>query len=100
MQGHTKVFEVKVMARVLEVSESGYYAWRKQRQAMQNDADYDLKQEILRLREHSRNSYGYRQVYLKLRDAGHQINRKRGITYHARARLGGESEAADGANDE
>lgn len=65
------------MARVLEVSESGYYAWRKQRQAMQNDADYDLKQEILRLREHSRNSYGYRQVYLKLRDAGHQINRKR-----------------------
>jgi len=39
MQEHAKAFEVKVLARVLEVSASGYYAWRKQSQAKQNDAD-------------------------------------------------------------
>ena len=77
MREHAKEFEVRVMARLLEISESGYYAWFKQSQRPQGDADYDLIQEMLRLRSSSRDSYGYRQMWQKLRHAGYQINRKR-----------------------
>ena len=77
MHEYKTEFEIKVMARVLEVSSSGYYAWVARSKEAEIYADKELCEVISGLREESRNSYGYRSMTLRLRGLGKKVNRKR-----------------------
>lgn len=70
---------MQVLCRVLEVSRSGYYAWRSPRRARQAKVEAD-RQLLTRLRcihAESNGSYGVRRMSASLRRQGIRINRKR-----------------------
>ena len=55
---HQAVYLVQTMCRVLEVSRSGYYAWRKREPSVRAQADAALTARIREVREDSRKTYG------------------------------------------
>jgi putative transposase len=70
-------FEVKRMARLLEVSRAGYYAWRaaQDREPLpteQRRADLDAK--ILTFHRDSRGTYGSPRITLDLREGGDTVS--------------------------
>jgi len=54
------------MCRVLPVSQSGYYAWRKRPESGQELANRVLSQRIQAIHAHSRKTYGVRRVHAAL----------------------------------
>lgn len=65
------------MCRVLEVSASGYYAWRGRepsRRVVENDR---LVEKIRAVHEASRRNYGSPKIYRRLRRDGEAVNHKR-----------------------
>ncbi len=70
-------FDVTMMCECLDVSTSGYYAWRKRgpsRRAQENAA---LSELILQVFEGSRGTYGSPRVHAELVERGHDIDVKR-----------------------
>jgi len=70
-------FPVRAMCRVLGLSPSGYYAWRKRppsRRSVENEA---LLGEIERIHTFSRSTYGRPRLHAELLDEGHRVNHKR-----------------------
>jgi len=65
------------MCRVLEVSTSGYYAWRKRSPSSREQEDAILTQQITEIHERSRGTYGAPRVHAELRAQGTLIGRKR-----------------------
>lgn len=65
------------MCRVLEVSESGFYAWRKRPSCQRHREDAQLTQEIHQVFDQHRGRYGSPRVYQELKDQGRKISRKR-----------------------
>lgn len=65
------------ICRVLEVSASGYYAWRVRRDSVRVATDDELCAEIRVIFEETRGAYGVPRMTDELRDRGHLINRKR-----------------------
>jgi putative transposase len=65
------------MARVLEESRSGYYAWVARTKEDETCGDKELCKVMSGLREESRNSYGYRNMTLRLQGQGNKVNRKK-----------------------
>jgi putative transposase len=63
---HTAQFEVKVMCQVLQVSPSGYYAWKGRPESRQAAANRDLSQRIQHIHASSRGTYGVRRVHAAL----------------------------------
>jgi putative transposase len=51
---------IATMCRVLEVSTSGYYAWRQRRRSLRACADADLSLRIGVIHQRSRTTYGGR----------------------------------------
>lgn len=74
---HEGEFEVKIMCRVLEVSVSGYYAWRKRPASARAQANRELVEHIRRLHADSRQTYGSRRIHAALRQQGIGCNHKR-----------------------
>jgi len=73
-------FHVRLMCRVLEVSPSGYYAWRKEGPAGQTAraiADERLLLNIRLVHAESAETYGAPRVHHELRDHGHRVGKKR-----------------------
>ncbi len=68
MADHAGEFEVKLMCRVLEVSTSGYYAWRGRQPSKRERANALLLEEIRAIHRHSRRTYGSPRVYAALRE--------------------------------
>lgn len=68
---------VLVMCNVLEVSSSGYYAWRGRPESRRSRKDRELKQKIRSVFEKSRQTYGSPRVLDALRDQGIRCGRKR-----------------------
>jgi len=68
---------VAAWCEVLDVSVSGYYAWRERDISPRQQADVGLGDEIERVFVASRRTYGSHRVWLKLRDAGIRTSRKR-----------------------
>lgn len=68
---------MKLQCRVLQVSESGYYAWRKRRACPRTDVDAELVTQIRAVHVASRQTYGCRRVQAALRQQGIVCNRKR-----------------------
>ena len=65
------------MCRVLEVSASGYYAWRKRPASKRAREDGVLLRQIRTIHEASRQSYGVPRVYRELRENGVVVGRDR-----------------------
>lgn len=65
------------MTRILEVSNSGYYAWVARLKEDKGPIDKELCKVMGGLREESRNSYGYRNMTFRLRGLGYKVNHKK-----------------------
>ena len=65
------------MCRVLEVSASGYYAWRRRMISARTREDQRLQQRIRTIHERSRQTYGAPRIHAELREEGTRVGRKR-----------------------
>jgi transposase InsO family protein len=70
-------FEITVMCRVLAVSRSGYYAWRKRPTSARKMADQELKQQIKDIHQQSRQTYGSPRIQAELAENGVNCGAKR-----------------------
>lgn len=77
IEQYKQEFPVVVMCRVLEVSESGFYAWRKRPICQRSREDAQLTQEIHQVFDQHQGRYGSPRVYRELKDRGRKISRKR-----------------------
>ena len=68
---------VKRLCAVLEVSESGYYAWRKRAVSERARANGELVEQIRQVHQASRGTYGSPRVQAALRQQGVVCTRKR-----------------------
>ena len=64
------------MCRVLEVTRSGYYAWRKSVPSARARTDERLRVEVRAIHEMSRGRYGSPRVHAELRERGERVSRK------------------------
>jgi len=70
IEDHRAEFEITVMCRVLAVSRSGYYAWRKRPVSSREMANQGLKQQIKEIYQQSRQTYGSPRIHTELRENG------------------------------
>jgi len=63
-------YPVKLMARVLEVSRSGFYAWLCRKPSARKTHDDQMKPYVLGVHEFSRETYGPRRIQSELADNG------------------------------
>lgn len=95
MEDHRSAFEVERMCRVLGVSRSGYYDWRRRGPSRRQGRHLRLLREIERAFRASRQTYGSPRVFKALRAEGqrcgrHQVERlmrRHGITPRRRRRF-------------
>jgi putative transposase len=71
------VFPIVTMARVLGVSEAGYYAWHKRPPSSHALADASLLKRVRTIHANSRGTYGSPRVQAELRAGGERHGRKR-----------------------
>ena len=77
MSANQAVFPVATMARVLRVSEAGYYAWRHRPPSAHALADTALLKRVRTIHASSRETYGAPRVHAELRASGEKHGRKR-----------------------
>jgi putative transposase len=70
-------YPVALMCGVLEVSRSGFYAWRKRPASARALEDQRLSLEVSTIHAESRRSYGSPRVHMELRERGRRLGRKR-----------------------
>ena len=71
------MFSIRAMCRVLEVSASGYYAWRRRMISVRTRENEKLQQRIRTIHDHSRQTYGAPRIHAELKDEGTRVGRKR-----------------------
>jgi len=74
---HQALYPVRAMCRVLEVSPSGYYAWRKRAPSKRSKGNAVLLRKIKRFHKESDGTYGSPRIYEDLKDEndGASLNR-------------------------
>ncbi len=77
MTAHQAVHRVATMCRVLGVSPSGHYAWRKRPLSARARADVELSAEIQAIHRESRGTYGAPRIHAELAARGVHLGRKR-----------------------
>ena len=77
MNANQAIFPVATMARVLGVSEAGYYAWRHRSPSAHALADAALLKQVRTIHASSRETYGAPRVHAALRADGGKHGRKR-----------------------
>jgi putative transposase len=77
IEQYQQEFPVVVMCRVLGVSESGYYAWRKRPESRHKQEDARLTTHIQDVFVTFRGVYGSPRIHAELRDQGVRCSRKR-----------------------
>jgi putative transposase len=77
VKAHQALWPVAVQCRVLEVSSSGYYAWRKRPLSKRRQSDRELADRIEVLWHDSRENYGRPRIQADLRDEGIGASDKR-----------------------
>ena len=75
MEVHRGIFRLEPMCRVLRLSRSSYYHWREHQHA--RDCNEELVEDIRRIHEQSRKTYGSPRITKALRKQGKRYNRKR-----------------------
>ncbi len=73
IEGHREVFLVRVMCSVLQVSASGYYAWRGRPESARAQANRALVEDIRRVHTGSRRRYGSPRVHASLQAEGKRV---------------------------
>ena len=82
-------YPTSLLCRVLQVSRSGYYAWRQRGTSRRAQADAELSGEIATAHERSRRTYGAPRIHAELRACGRRVGRKRVARLMRRAGLVG-----------
>ena len=77
IQDNCKRWSVEKMAHVLEVSTSGFYAWKKRTATKKAQMDRILTDEIKNIQEKHHNRYGSPRVYHELRNRGYRVGHNR-----------------------
>lgn len=78
MEQNRSKYRVAKMAQWLQVSKSGYYAWRKRPKSKRCMENKTLLEEIIRIHESSRGTYGGRKITHEInRGAEKKVNHKR-----------------------
>ena len=77
MSANQAIFSIRAMCRVLEVSSSGYYAWRQRMMSVRAREDEQLQQRIRTIHLLSRQTYGAPRIHAELQEEGTRIGRKR-----------------------
>ena len=77
MSEHQAVHRITTMCRMLEVSASGYYAWKKRSPSARALSDAALLERIRGIHQKSRGTYGMPRVHAELKDEGTAVGRKR-----------------------
>ena len=77
MSAHQAMFSIRAMCRVLEVSASGYYAWRRRMISVRRRENDNLKRRIRAIHDRSRQTYGAPRIHAELKEEGTSIGRKR-----------------------
>ena len=68
---------VSLLCRMLEISRSGYYAWRERPPSRRSHQDAALAEKVREVHERSRETYGYPRVHAELRALGVRCGRRR-----------------------
>ena len=68
-------YPVRMMCRLLQVSASGYYAWRVRPESARAQRDRELVSKIRRIHEASKGVYGSPRVHAELADQGVRVGR-------------------------
>lgn len=68
---------MEAICRTLEVSRSGYYAWRGRRPSRRAREDEGLLETLTALHRHSRRTYGSPRMTRELRERGHRCSENR-----------------------
>lgn len=95
IEDHRAAFPVRTMCTVLEVSASGYYAWRDRPESARAIADRSLMGDIRRIHADNRAVYGSPRVHAVLRAEGRRVGvnrvarlmRHHGIQGHHKRRV-------------
>ncbi|RMG92164.1 MAG: IS3 family transposase [Chloroflexi bacterium] len=74
---HRDRFCVRLMCRLMRVSPSGYYAWRRRGLSKRAVEDAEIEREIVKMHDESHQIYGYRRIYKELLAAGKRVSRRR-----------------------
>lgn len=74
---HAVQYTVRRQCRVLEVAESGYYAWRQGQVSKRQQADAQLLAEIQAIHQRNRRLYGSPRIHAELQKQGWHCGRKR-----------------------
>ncbi|HSS98685.1 MAG TPA: IS3 family transposase [Terriglobales bacterium] len=74
---HAQVYPVRRQCRVLEVAESGYYAWHKAQSSNRQQGDERLTREIRHIYQQHRGLYGSPRIHATLKAKGCRCSRKR-----------------------
>jgi putative transposase len=77
IEAHREEFAVKLMCRVLKVSRSGYYDWRKRKPSAQDRANAKLLEAIRRIFKRSRKTYGSPRIHAELKAQGKTCGKNR-----------------------
>ena len=77
MIANQAIFSIRAMCRVLEVSASGYYAWRRRMMSVRAKDDEKLQQRIRTIHLLSRQTYGAPRIHAELQEEGTHVGRKR-----------------------
>ena len=82
-------FPVSMLCRVLKVSKSGYYAWKRRPPSNRSREDAALTEKIREVHQRSRQTYGYPRVHAELYALGVRCSRRRVARLMRRAGLRG-----------
>ena len=77
MRAHQADHPIATMCRVLNVSRSGYYAWKKRGPSQREKEDQRLLKQIEEIHEASRGTYGSPRVHAELKARGVHVGKKR-----------------------
>jgi transposase-like protein len=77
IEDHRDIWPVRVMCEALNVSPSGYYAWRSRPDSLRKIANRALLVDIQRVHAQHRERYGAPRIHAELRAEGQTVSRKR-----------------------
>jgi putative transposase len=77
VRAHQAIYPIATMCRVLEVSTSGYYAWRDREPSARDRRDGELSEQIRQFHERSEGTYGSPRILVDLQESGERVGRKR-----------------------
>jgi hypothetical protein len=81
IEEHAVRYRVKSLCRVLDVSRSGFYEWRRRSPSRCQQANEQLVAQISEIHQQSRQTYGSPRIWHALRHRGISCSRKRVVKF-------------------